>query len=125
VAEGRKIPLPKVRELAKGRVWSGADAKAHGLVDSLGGFWTAAGEAAALAKLPVGEMVFRSYPRRTGLLGGLSRLMGDVDASLGLMGRVESILDNPALQAVLGGLSSLPSGSHGGVELRATQLPQP
>lgn len=125
VAEGRKIPLMKVRELARGRVWSGVDAKAHGLVDSLGGFWTAAGEAATLAKVPVDQMVFKSYPRRTGLLGGLSRLMGDVDASLGLMGRIESILANPAVEAVLGGISSLPSGSQGGVELRATQVPQP
>jgi hypothetical protein len=41
------------------------------------------------------------------------------------MGRIESILDNPALQAVVGGISSLPSGSQGGLELRATQLPQP
>src|SRR5579863_866126 len=43
VADGRKLPLDKVRDVAKGRVWSGVDAKTRGLVDSLGGFWTAAG----------------------------------------------------------------------------------
>lgn len=37
VARGRNLPLEKVREIAKGRVWSGEDAKALGLVDELGG----------------------------------------------------------------------------------------
>src|SRR6185312_2127971 len=93
VADGRKIPLVKVRELARGRVWSGADAKSHGLVDSLGGFWTAASEAAALGKIPATDMVFRVYPRPKGILGRLSNLSGGLDASLGLMGRIESLLN--------------------------------
>jgi len=41
VADGRKLPLEKVLEIAKGRIWSGEDAKALGLVDELGGFPTA------------------------------------------------------------------------------------
>lgn len=41
VAEGRKLPKEKVLEIAKGRIWSGEDAKALGLVDELGGFDTA------------------------------------------------------------------------------------
>ena len=38
VAEGRKLPKEKVLEIAKGRVWTGEDAKGLGLVDELGGF---------------------------------------------------------------------------------------
>jgi len=38
VAQGRKLPKEKVLEIAKGRVWTGEDAKALGLVDELGGF---------------------------------------------------------------------------------------
>jgi protease IV len=38
VAQGRKLPKEKVQEIAKGRVWTGEDAKALGLVDELGGF---------------------------------------------------------------------------------------
>ena len=38
VAEGRKLPKEKVLEIAKGRIWSGADAKNLGLVDELGGY---------------------------------------------------------------------------------------
>lgn len=41
VAEGRKLPLEKVRELAKGRVYTGRQAKELGLVDALGGYHTA------------------------------------------------------------------------------------
>lgn len=37
VAEGRKMPPEKVREIARGRAWTGNQAKANGLVDDLGG----------------------------------------------------------------------------------------
>jgi len=126
VADGRKLPLDKVREEARGRVWSGADAKARGLVDALGGFWTAAGQAAGLAGVPEGGMVFRIYPRPTGILGRLGALSGGLDASLGVLGRIESLLNLPALQAVLGQVSSLPQGGPGGtLELKAAHLPRP
>jgi protease-4 len=52
VAEGRHLPKERVLEIAKGRIWSGEDAKAIGLVDELGGFPVAlrlAREAAGLA----------------------------------------------------------------------------
>lgn len=38
VAQGRKLPVDAVEKVAEGRVWSGVDAKAQGLVDELGGF---------------------------------------------------------------------------------------
>src|SRR5260221_11914427 len=80
VAAGRKLPLEKVRDAARGRVWSGADAKEHGLVDALGGFWTAAGQAASLAGVPAQSMTFRVYTRPTGLWGRLEQLSGGMDA---------------------------------------------
>jgi protease-4 len=126
VADGRKLPLAKVRAAARGRVWSGSDAKTQGLVDVLGGFWTAAGQAAALGSVPADGMVFRVYPRPTGILARLGALSDGLEASLGLMGRIESLLNLPALQAVLGQVSSLPQGGPGGtLQLRATNLPRP
>jgi protease-4 len=41
VAEGRELDLDQVRELARGRIWTGEDAKELGLVDELGGYETA------------------------------------------------------------------------------------
>jgi protease-4 len=38
VAEGRKLPKEKVLQIAKGRIWSGEDAKANGLIDEVGGY---------------------------------------------------------------------------------------
>ena len=62
VASGRKLPLAQVQEIAKGRVWSGTDAKSRGLVDGLGGFWTAADMAAHLGGVPAGDMSLRIIP---------------------------------------------------------------
>ncbi len=126
VADGRKLPLAKVRDAARGRVWSGADAKNQGLVDVLGGFWAAAGQAAALAGLPAEGMTFRVYPRPTGLWARLEALSGGMDASLGTLGRFESVLNLPAIQALLGQVSSLPQGGPGGtMQLKAAHLPRP
>ena len=38
VAHDRQLPLPQVLDVAKGRVWTGAQARERGLVDRLGGF---------------------------------------------------------------------------------------
>lgn len=64
VAEGRKLPKERVLEIAKGRVWSGEDAKEIGLVDALGGYPVALKLAKEAAKIPAGEAVkVAVYPR--------------------------------------------------------------
>jgi protease-4 len=50
VAEGRGMHPDSVRKVASGRVWTGTQAKARGLVDVLGGLDTAIGIAAAKIK---------------------------------------------------------------------------
>lgn len=52
VARGRGLSLDAVREVARGRVWTGADAKERGLVDELGGLRRAAELARSKADLP-------------------------------------------------------------------------
>lgn len=80
VAQGRKLPRERVREIAKGRVWSGEDAKALGLVDELGGFPVAlrlVREAAGLA--PDAKIHLKEFPKRK---SPLEMLMGrDADGS--------------------------------------------
>jgi protease-4 len=51
VATARKSTPEKIHELAQGRVWSGPDAQARGLVDRLGSFGDALASAAKLAKM--------------------------------------------------------------------------
>ncbi|ESQ80408.1 signal peptide peptidase SppA [Asticcacaulis sp. YBE204] len=63
VAKGRKLPVERVKEIAKGRVWTGAQAKERGLVDDLGGFYAAVDKAKALAKIDKDTKVkLVSYP---------------------------------------------------------------
>lgn len=62
VAEGRQLPIERVQEIARGRVWSGIDALEVGLIDQLGGFETAVGVAAELAELGDDPRVV-VYPR--------------------------------------------------------------
>ncbi|MCG5431843.1 signal peptide peptidase SppA [Mycobacterium sp. MYCO198283] len=49
VAVGRRLDVATVDGVARGRVWSGADAQARGLVDELGGLRTAIDRAKVLA----------------------------------------------------------------------------
>ncbi len=50
VAEGRKLETNAAEAVARGRVWSGVAAKAHGLVDELGGL----GRAVEIARVKAG-----------------------------------------------------------------------
>jgi protease IV len=51
VAQARKKPVAQIDAVARGRVWTGAQAKERGLVDALGGIDVAIEEAAKRAKL--------------------------------------------------------------------------
>jgi protease-4 len=51
VSKARKMSRDDVDKIARGRVWSGADAKERGLVDNLGGLSQAIASAATRAKL--------------------------------------------------------------------------
>ena len=52
VAEGRNLPFDAIDEIANGRVWTGKQALAHGLVDELGDFEIALLAACRAANLP-------------------------------------------------------------------------
>jgi protease-4 len=61
VADGRKLPYATLDEIANGRVWTGKQALAHGLVDELGDFDTALLAACRAAGLPTDGSV-RTVP---------------------------------------------------------------
>ena len=66
VASGRRMTAEQVDEIARGRVWTGADAAQNGLVDELGGTTVAAEIARRRAGLPA-DAPLRTYPRLTPL----------------------------------------------------------
>ncbi|MGH9230372.1 MAG: signal peptide peptidase SppA [Acidimicrobiales bacterium] len=64
VADGRGLSGERVHEIARGRVWTGADAKERGLVDELGGLRVALDAARQRAGLPPSdELDARVFPR--------------------------------------------------------------
>ncbi len=121
VAAGRRLPLAKVQEIAKGRVWSGADASARGLVDRLGGFWTAADAVKRLAGIAQDtQVVFKRYPRQKGFFEALNEMLGGTSASMRTLQGLSTLMNAPPVRAVLAAEDSLPRN---GIELRATNLP--
>jgi len=65
VAASRKMPAERVDQLAQGRVWTGAQARQHGLVDALGGLDRAIDIAKERAGIPADtEVEVVNYPPR-------------------------------------------------------------
>ena len=90
VAEGRKLPLERVQELAKGRVWSGVDAKRLGLVDELGGWTTALRLAREAAGIPAdADVSLHEFPRARGPFEELFEDRADSSEDEGATARVD------------------------------------
>jgi len=80
VAAGRHMSADAVEAVAKGRVWTGEEAKEKGLVDALGGYETALALAREAAKLPADAPVdVVIYPRERGLVATLLNRWRDSD----------------------------------------------
>ena len=82
VAEARKSTPEKIDAVARGRVWTGRQAKKIGLVDELGGLDRAVAIAKQRAKIAAGtdvELVL--YPPRQSLFEALSHPLGQTDES--------------------------------------------
>ena len=94
VAEGRKLPLSRVMEIAQGRVWSGTDALKLGLVDEIGGLDAAVKYAAKQADLGDNFKV-SEYPRSRNLSEAIAEMFGKfapaglhVQSPTGLVGEI-------------------------------------
>lgn len=102
VADGRNLTTEAVDRVARGRVWTGADARERGLVDELGGFRTALRRAKILAgldedadvrlvTLPGGSLLDMLRPRASSQPAAASL----PDALGALLGRtIGAVLDN-------------------------------
>jgi protease-4 len=79
VAKGRNLDVDAVDKIARGRVWSGEDAKEIGLVDAFGGLEDALDAAAALAKLPEDQWTLKEFmPDRGFPVQWLGQFFGSV-----------------------------------------------
>ena len=94
MARARDSEPAKVDAIARGRVWSGAQAKERGLVDELGGLREAQAEAARLAKL--GKDYDVQYIEKP--LSAIEQIFLDMSRSARLSGLVRTFGPTPALQ---------------------------
>lgn len=105
VASGRHMSADAVEAVAQGRVWSGEEAKANGLVDALGGYEVALALAKKEAHIPAGAAVqLTVFPREEGLVQFLyDRLTGqereDNDIGVTALGRAVEMAE-PLLQRI-------------------------
>jgi protease-4 len=77
VGEGRDMTYDEVHAVARGRVWSGAEARKLGLVDEIGGFMTAITKAQELAGMDTAQMpMLTYYPQRVTGFEALESLFG-------------------------------------------------
>ena len=112
VADGRKLTAEATRAVAKGQIWTGADARERGLVDELGGLSTALRLARNSAGIPLGTAVrIEQFPApETGIGLALRQLLRAslVEAGLGpaVAGWSRSLGDIAALLAVTDGTSA-------------------
>ncbi len=105
VAAGRRLTPAHVEEVARGRVWTGADALDRGLVDELGGLETAAEHARRRAGLPAGAPL-RLFPR-TGPLDRLRPGGGETVAGLAQSWLAESSLAESWLAEAWGPVAAI------------------
>jgi len=86
VAEGRRLPIEKVREIADGRVFTGKQAKEIGLVDELGNLEDAIKEAARLSGIKGEPEVITKKDRFTFLDAIRGKLSGTLKEAIPTFG---------------------------------------
>ena len=102
VARGRSLPPARVREIARGRVWTGAQARSLGLVDQLGGIEEAIAKARQLASIPTDESVrFKRYPESKSPFAALSEMFGVSGEAARVLVGIGAIMNDPEAEAAV------------------------
>lgn len=102
VAEGRHLTPARVREIARGRVWTGRQAKELGLVDELGGLHEAIIQARRLAEIPADESVrFKHYPTPESPWEALSSAFGVSSEAARVLVGIGGVMADPQARVVL------------------------
>ena len=120
VSEGRRLPVERVEAIARGRVWTGAQARELGLVDQVGGFYDAVERARALSGSNA-DLRLKWMSTEVTPLQALEGLFGVSGTSLRTLAAAAWILGDPRAQALLDEMAwaRMPAGS------AAVRSPQP
>lgn len=112
-AQGRNLQKDALEKIAKGRIWTGGDAKRLGLVDELGGFPVALQLVRQAAKLPENASLrLRIYPEKKTLLKLVSEVKQAMVADESDSALTRTLED---LRPIMKTLESLGPSSHSDV----------
>ena len=104
-------------------MWTGEQAKALGLVDSLGGFYDAVREAKQLAGLPVNEPVrLKRLPGRTSPFAMFQKALGVSSASIRMVAASAWLLGDPRAQGMMDEMMRARLGTTGTTVLAPTPI---
>jgi len=102
VSTGRRLPIARVREIARGRVWTGAQARSLGLVDQLGGLSEAIAKARELAEIPEDQSVrYKRFPQPLSPWEALSEAFGVQSEAARALVMLGGVMADPQAQAAM------------------------
>ncbi len=102
VATGRNIPIDRVKEIAKGRVWTGAQAKDRGLVDAHGGIMKAIEMARELAEIDADKKIYlKMFPRPKTTQQQIEQLFGASASLAQSQALMQELAEMPEVKAAL------------------------
>jgi protease-4 len=102
VSLGRHLSIARVREIAKGRVWTGADALKLGLVDKLGGLNLAVAEARRLSGIPAdAHVTLKMLPSKASPFAAVQHMLGLSASSVKTLAAVSWLLTDPKAQSLI------------------------
>lgn len=121
VAEGRKLSPERVREIAKGRVWTGAQAREIGLVDEVGGFYQAVDKAKSLAGLK-GDVRLKRMNAQVSPFEALESALGVSATSARTLAAAAWIFGDPRAKGLLDEMAQERMRSSGAMVLSPTPV---
>jgi protease-4 len=121
VSEGRKIPAAQVRELAKGRVWTGVQARQLKLVDQIGGYYDAIEKAKALANLK-GEVRIKHIGGAGSPFEAFEQMFGVSSTSLRTLAAAGWVMGDPRAEAILDEMATARLRERGATVLAPTPI---
>ena len=110
-----------MREIAKGHVWTGAQAKDLGLVDQIGGFYDAVAKAKALAGI-TGEARLKRMSPSGSPFEAVQKMLGVSASSAKTLAAAAWVFGDPRAQGILDELGQARLRSQGAMVLAPTRV---
>ena len=121
VSVGRRLAPDRVREIAKGHVWTGVQARDLGLVDEIGGFYQAVDKAKTLASIS-GEVRLKRMSPKGSPFEAVQKMLGVSATSAKTLAAAAWVFGDPRAQGIMDELAQARLRSQGAMVLAPTRV---